>query len=181
MAIAIGIPDSAGDRLAAMLLKERIEWALDPKRGPRSQAGLARACGIKAPSVNDWLTGKTKAIASENLFDAARYLGVRAEWLATDKEPRLPSGESDPEAQSLILDPAMLAEAEKWVMFEEGAGYKFSPNARAERLIQLYRMVVEDGGSLSPDHADIVIQQSRARVAAQAGGNASRRKGGSRK
>lgn len=51
----------------------------------KSQAELARACGIKQPSVNAWLTGKTKRITGKNLLRAASYFGVQAEWLATGR------------------------------------------------------------------------------------------------
>lgn len=50
-----------------------------------SQAALARACGITAPSVNDWLSGKTKTIEGQNLLLAADFLKVLPMWLATGK------------------------------------------------------------------------------------------------
>jgi transcriptional regulator with XRE-family HTH domain len=52
-----------------------------------SSAGLARACGIKPPSVSNWLTGKNKSARGQTLIRAADYLGVRAEWLATGRPP----------------------------------------------------------------------------------------------
>ncbi|MCX2694291.1 LexA family transcriptional regulator [Pseudomonas sp. DCB_CB] len=52
-----------------------------------SQAALARACGIKPPSVNDWLSGKTKTIEGQNLLLAAEFLGVLPKWLATGRGP----------------------------------------------------------------------------------------------
>ncbi|MGG4657914.1 repressor [Pseudomonas putida] len=52
-----------------------------------SQAALARACGIKPPSVNDWLSGKTKTIEGQNLLLAAEFLGVAPKWLATGRGP----------------------------------------------------------------------------------------------
>lgn len=65
-------------------LQERITQLL---AGPPkiSQAALARACGIKAPSVNDWASGKTKSIDGENLLRAAAFLKVSPMWLATGK------------------------------------------------------------------------------------------------
>lgn len=51
----------------------------------KSQAELSRACGIKQPSVNAWMTGKTKRITGKNLLRAAAYFGVHAEWLATGR------------------------------------------------------------------------------------------------
>jgi len=52
-----------------------------------TQAALARACRVKAPSVNDWLSGKTKSIEGENLLNAATFLKVSPLWLATGKGP----------------------------------------------------------------------------------------------
>jgi phage repressor protein C with HTH and peptisase S24 domain len=65
-------------------LQERLKLAM---AGPPkvSQAALARACGIRAPSVNDWLSGKTKTIEGQNLLIAADFLKVQPMWLATGK------------------------------------------------------------------------------------------------
>jgi phage repressor protein C with HTH and peptisase S24 domain len=67
-------------------LQERLKLVM---AGPPkvSQAALARACGIKPPSVNDWLSGKTKSIEGENLLHAAHLLKVTPMWLATGRGP----------------------------------------------------------------------------------------------
>lgn len=67
-------------------LQERLKLVM---AGPPkiSQAALARACGIKPPSVNDWLSGKTKSIEGENLLHAAHLLKVAPMWLATGRGP----------------------------------------------------------------------------------------------
>lgn len=67
-------------------LQERLKLAM---AGPPkvTQAALARACGVRAPSVNDWISGKTKTIEGENLLVAADYLKVMPMWLATGKGP----------------------------------------------------------------------------------------------
>lgn len=52
-----------------------------------TQAGLARACGIKGASVSAWMSGKTKKIEGANLLRAAKYLDVNPEWLATGSGP----------------------------------------------------------------------------------------------
>lgn len=67
-------------------LQERLKLAM---AGPPkvTQAALARACGIRAPSVNDWISGKTKTIEGQNLLIAADYLKVMPMWLATGKGP----------------------------------------------------------------------------------------------
>ena len=65
-------------------LQERLKLAM---AGPPkvTQAALARACGVRAPSVNDWISGKTKTIEGQNLLIAADYLKVMPMWLATGK------------------------------------------------------------------------------------------------
>lgn len=67
-------------------LQERLRLIM---AGPPkiSQAALARACGIKPPSVNDWISGKTKTIEGQNLLLAAEFLGVVPKWLATGRGP----------------------------------------------------------------------------------------------
>ncbi|WP_126623677.1 helix-turn-helix domain-containing protein [Bordetella hinzii] len=58
----------------AELLAERPEVKL---------VDLARACGIKQPSVSAWLTGKTKQLEASNAIRAAAFFGVHTWWLAT--------------------------------------------------------------------------------------------------
>ncbi|AVH36992.1 phage repressor protein [Pseudomonas monteilii] len=67
-------------------LQERLRQIM---AGPPkvSQAALARACGITPPSVNDWISGKTKTIEGQNLLLAAEFLGVAPKWLATGRGP----------------------------------------------------------------------------------------------
>lgn len=66
-----------------MTLAERIRAAM--KASGVSQAELARACDVKPPSVNGWLSGKAKFLRGENLLKAARALGVSQDWLATGR------------------------------------------------------------------------------------------------
>lgn len=70
-----------------------------------SQAALARACGIKPPSVNDWVSGKTKSIEGENLLRAAAFLKVSPLWLATGKGPMRPSHQQSEDMAALTLSP----------------------------------------------------------------------------
>lgn len=67
-------------------LAERVKIAM---AGPPKVAGkaLAAACGIAAPSVSDWRSGKTQTIEGANLIRAAEFLGVRAKWLAEGVGP----------------------------------------------------------------------------------------------
>lgn len=63
-------------------LQERLQWALARKPGA-TQADLARACKVKAPSVTDWFSGKTKSLKADSLRLAASFLGVNRDWLQT--------------------------------------------------------------------------------------------------
>lgn len=49
---------------------------------------LARACGVKPPSVSDWRSGKSKEIEGHNLLRAAKFLQVEPEWLRTGRLPK---------------------------------------------------------------------------------------------
>jgi phage repressor protein C with HTH and peptisase S24 domain len=68
------------------MLSERLKAAMD--EAGVSQAELARACGVKPPSIHGWLSGKSKFLRGENLLSAARALGVEQQWLATGVGPR---------------------------------------------------------------------------------------------
>jgi transcriptional regulator with XRE-family HTH domain len=65
-----------------MSLKARLKLALSHDGKKRTQAELARACGIKPPSVSSWFSGETLSLEGENLVRAAGYLGVNPHWLA---------------------------------------------------------------------------------------------------
>jgi hypothetical protein len=79
--------------------------ANDPSK---SQAELARACGLKQGSVSGWLgKGKpTKMISGDNLVAAATYLCVTPEWIMTGRNNARPS-----QSQPTRLDPDMVAES----------------------------------------------------------------------
>lgn len=65
-------------------LAERLKYAMEvlpPKKIKGVE--LARAVGVKPPSVSDWLTGKSKNMDGPNLIRAAQFLKVNSKWLAT--------------------------------------------------------------------------------------------------
>lgn len=62
-------------------LAERITIALSET--DLTQADLARACGIKPPSVWAWFNGDTKNLKGKNLVIVARLLNVSESWLAS--------------------------------------------------------------------------------------------------
>jgi transcriptional regulator with XRE-family HTH domain len=67
-------------------LKDRLRTAM---QGPPvvSGADLARAVGVKPPSVSDWLSGKSQSLKGENLKRAASKLSVNAAWLSLGEGP----------------------------------------------------------------------------------------------
>ena len=92
-------------------LAQRLRLAM---QGPPkvSQAALARACGIKPPSVSNWLDGRTKALEGANLLAAAKALGVTPEWLATGSGPMK---NSQAESQGVGQDAERMRAAAKFL------------------------------------------------------------------
>lgn len=79
---------------------------------------LARACGVKQPSVWQWFndTDKkqaTKMISGDNLVAAASYLNTTAEWIMTGKGPSAAS-------QLSRFDPAILDAAIDLIVRTDG-------------------------------------------------------------
>ena len=65
-------------------LAQRLRYAMDvlpPKK--IKGVDLARAVGVKPPSVSDWLSGKSKTMEGENLLRTAKFLNINPVWLAT--------------------------------------------------------------------------------------------------
>ena len=65
-----------------MSLKDRIT-ELFVSRPEITQKELAKACGIKPASVNDWLTGKTLSMKAETCLCVSKFFGINPQWLAT--------------------------------------------------------------------------------------------------
>lgn len=65
-------------------LAERLRYAMEvlPLKKIKG-VDLARAVGVKPPSVSDWLSGKSKTMEGENLLKASKFLGVNPNWLAS--------------------------------------------------------------------------------------------------
>lgn len=76
----------------ASTLKSRILEALDDLGvTDPNQAEIARATGVKPPSVNAWLSGGTKSLGKA-LLPLAAYLRVNPEWLNTGRGSKRPGG-----------------------------------------------------------------------------------------
>lgn len=81
-----GTPNEKCFRLAEMkTLAERISAALS--EAGMSQSDLATACNVKPPSVNDWVSGKTKTLKAGTAMRAAEALKVNFLWLTEGTGP----------------------------------------------------------------------------------------------
>lgn len=52
-----------------------------------SQAALAKAAGVKQPSISELESGETKIISGDTLIAISQALQVRPEWIVTGREP----------------------------------------------------------------------------------------------
>lgn len=68
-------------------LAQRLSEALSELPG-KSQADLARACGVTSPSVNGWFSGKTQSLKDKSLTRAAEFLNVEEKWLSEGIGPK---------------------------------------------------------------------------------------------
>lgn len=104
----------------------------------------------------------TKIIGDQIAAEIEAAFGLPPGYL-DERQDSVKLGGADPRqaSQNETLDPAILAEAEKWMRFVEKASGELRPVRRAERLIDLYRLVATDGGSLSPEHAQELIEAAR--------------------
>ena len=87
-----------------MSLATRIREALSEI--DRKQSDLARAVGISTPSVNGWLSGKTKTLKGRSLIRAAAFLNVNELWLSEGRGPkRKGDGQRDSDNDAGVFDP----------------------------------------------------------------------------
>lgn len=64
-------------------INERIKSLLNKEEG-KTQAALARACGVSTSAVTQWMNG-SKGIDWKHLRTIAAFLGTSEEWLLTGK------------------------------------------------------------------------------------------------
>lgn len=139
-------------------LKDRLRLAMDGP--PRvSQAALARACKIAAPSVNNWLSGRSQEIKGANLLAAARLLNVTPEWLATGRGPMRTTlndsagaenySRKGRESHRMALNEDILHEAITLLLHDELHAGVYPPRAKTRRLVELYEWVAAEGGRLT--------------------------------
>lgn len=53
-----------------------------------SQVDLARAVGVSAPAVHDWVKGKIKNLSAQNADKVSRALHINSHWLLHGRGPR---------------------------------------------------------------------------------------------
>jgi transcriptional regulator with XRE-family HTH domain len=146
-------------------LAERLAQAMREATPPVSQADLARACGIKPPSVHAWLSGKAKDIRGDNAVKAARKLGITVEWLTTGRGPMRPYPAQGAGQVSTVgerraamegtsqygsVDARILEDAEAWAqIFETASGRPYSRREKTELMSRVYAQISANGGRLS--------------------------------
>lgn len=87
-------------------LAARLQAALSSRHPPANQAQLAKACGVRSPSVSDWFSGETKALKANSAAKAAAFLQVRLEWLLYGVGPMRAMGEADHAYTVALPEPA---------------------------------------------------------------------------
>lgn len=81
-------------------LSQRIRFLMDHTTPKTGITELARACGVKPPSVSNWLDGKTKNLEGKNLLLVSDFFRCNGEWLATGKGIPFPNGGSQKPSKS---------------------------------------------------------------------------------
>ena len=125
-------------------LRARIEEAMR-RRPDLSQADIARACGVKTPSVSDWLNGKTKSLRPEVSRRGSILFGCDQNWLATgvgtpnwadiSTAPTLaPAGPSLAEALPVVFAAlAQIPRAQRAALHAEWAALLVAPDSSEVR------------------------------------------------
>lgn len=110
-----------------MSIGARIEECLESTG--MTQAGLAKACGVKPSAVSQWKRGQVKGIKPEHLLRLVRTLGVRVEWLVLGELPKKQEKLLSPDALRIGMVFDQMTDIEK----REVAGYiEFLLNKRTE-------------------------------------------------
>lgn len=135
------------------LLKERHLTITAAAELLGKQQGQVSHFGGKKPTK---IIGDQIATEIEGAFGLpAGYLDERQHTVKNDGVG------SGPPSQIQTFDAVILAEAEKWMRFLDKAAGETRPVRRAERLIAIYQLVAADGGNLSPEHAQELIEAAR--------------------
>lgn len=96
-------------------LAERLRYAMEVLPSKKIKGvDLARAVGVKPPSVSDWLSGKSKTMEGENLLRAAKHLNVNPLWLANGTgSPIVEQKISSPQKDEVYISPIRFASSDE--------------------------------------------------------------------
>lgn len=129
-------------------LAERLRYAMEILP-PNKIKGvdLARAVGVKPPSVSDWLSGKSKTMEGENLVRAAKFLKVNPTWLASG------TGEIQPDTilkfKQLDIDAFKkkynISDSDEAVLFSSIVEKPFTPSSKRWVPVKAYSKMGMDG------------------------------------
>lgn len=147
------------DRLLALPRLSRLELEKD----------RAAFFGL-SPSMWSQVKNPDYKIGDEMAAKLAEAAGMGAGWMDSeppvhhaDREVSVKEQVSDYQqpSQNEKLDEVILASAELWVRFEEGAGRRFQPVRRLQRKLEIAGMIEADGGALNPEHSQQLIDAAR--------------------
>lgn len=111
-------------------LSDRLELIMEESPTKIKKAAIAKACGVKESSVNDWFSGKTKNIVGETLFLAAEFLKVEPRWLASGKGPMRPTTFNHDKRRYAIIEHIMHAPPDKLDKIEDDIIQACEPNTK---------------------------------------------------
>jgi phage repressor protein C with HTH and peptisase S24 domain len=81
---------------------QRLERAL--KESGHTPADLARAVGVRPPSVTEWLNGTTKDLKAANAERVCRFLGINQSWLLYGKGPQKGGQQEHPDEAIVAVE-----------------------------------------------------------------------------
>lgn len=123
-------------------LSDRINHAIAEKAC--TAAELAKAAGVKEPSVSDWRNKETKSLKAETALKAASFLGVSPFWLILGIGPKRPS-EIERYAAELAANNANQDLASYKVHPEDSILPKSKRQRLSEKIVAALDGINEDG------------------------------------
>ncbi|MEB6670616.1 S24 family peptidase [Acinetobacter pittii] len=139
-------------------LAERLRYAMEVLPTKKIKGvDLAKAVGVKPPSVSDWLSGKSKKMEGENLLKAAKFLKVSATWLATgvgepiEEQNKDNSQILENESKFKIIDIEAfkkkynISESDEAVLFSNVIEKPFNPTSKRWVPVKAYSKMGMDG------------------------------------
>lgn len=91
---------------------------------------LAKKIQVTRATVHYWFSGSTKKLDSDNLFAAAKILGVRPRWLATGELPMFPKPRMSEAAIALVEFFEHMAEDDRQTLLRTAEKFAISPDTK---------------------------------------------------